>query len=529
MFDDIANDCVSHKSLYNDALICLVGDFNARTGTICDFLDSEETSLDGFDFVPLCNEVNSRDELDLLDICTLRYNQDECINNNGRKLIELCKNLDLHIVNGRIGENKGIGARTCDAKSAIDYAVASAELLPYLTNFIVDPFDRFLSDKHAPIILEIQGIERSKVDNLTSKGDTMATADSEEEGNKVINWNDTKKNDFLAALNVNDMERISLAIDSNDSSQRRIDGIPDMFHNLFFDAAEKTEMIKRRKPCYFANRTNKPWFTVKCKEMKSRYVKAKNLHKSINNALSEENLKKLSRDYKKVMKIAKRDYFNKVHKEIRSIKISDPKQYWKVINGASPKTIVQGISMEDFKLFFEDLCRCDRIAQTLPDNYLLSSNDFLNKDICIEEVTEQVRKLRNSKAPGIDGLINEFLKYSPTLVLENLTKFFNLVLSTSKVPTDWTIGLIQPIYKGKGSPKDVDNYRGITLLSSIGKLFTSILNDRIMNYMQVTGFLGDEQAGFRKGHSTLDHIFVLHTVIDLYLREKKRIFFLRFH
>ena len=45
-----------------------------------------------------------------------------------------------------------------------------------------------------------------------------------------------------------------------------------------------------------------------------------------------------------------------------------------------------------------------------------------------------------------------------------------------------------------------------------------------MNYMEVTGFLGDEQAGFRKGHSTLDHIFVLHTVIDLYLREKKRVF-----
>ena len=133
-------------------------------------------------------------------------------------------------------------------------------------------------------------------------------------------------------------------------------------------------------------------------------------------------------------------------------------------------------------------------------------------------------KVRNSKAPGIDGLINKFLKYSPTLVLENLTKFFNLVLSTSKVPTDWTIGLIQPINKGKGSPKDVDSYRGITLLSSIGKLFTSILNARIMNYMEVTGFLGDEQAGFRKGHSTLDHIFVLHTVIDLYLREKKRVF-----
>lgn len=55
---------------------------------------------------------------------------------------------------------------------------------------------------------------------------------------------------------------------------------------------------------------------------------------------------------------------------------------------------------------------------------------------------------------------------------------------------DWTIGLIKPLYKGKGSLNDVDNYRGITLLSCLGKLFTAILNERIKKYLENTGSWG---------------------------------------
>ena len=92
------------------------------------------------------------------------------------------------------------------------------------------------------------------------------------------------------------------------------------------------------------------------------------------------------------------------------------------------------------------------------------------------------------------------------------------------MPTSWTIGLLKPIYKGKGSKDDVDNYRGITLLSCMGKLFTGLLNERITNYLNCTGLIGDEQAGFRSGHSILDHIFVLYAAIEFYLRKKKRVY-----
>ena len=74
---------------------------------------------------------------------------------------------------------------------------------------------------------------------------------------------------------------------------------------------------------------------------------------------------------------------------------------------------------------------------------------------------------------------------------------------------------------------DPDNYRGITGLSCFGKLFTSVTNDRIHSFLETNDILGNEQSGFRKGHSMMDHVFALHCLIDVYLQRKKRSHFVR--
>ena len=70
------------------------------------------------------------------------------------------------------------------------------------------------------------------------------------------------------------------------------------------------------------------------------------------------------------------------------------------------------------------------------------------------------------------------------------------------------------------------NYRGITVLSCFEKLFTSVINDRIHSFLETSDILGTEQSGFRKGHSTIDHVFALHCLIDVYLQrgKKRRLF-----
>ena len=142
----------------------------------------------------------------------------------------------------------------------------------------------------------------------------------------------------------------------------------------------------------------------------------------------------------------------------------------------------------------------------------------------VQEVAAAIKRLKNNKSAGIDGILNEFLKHCPNDMYIAITQLFNLALDTGIVPTDWCIGLICPIYKNKGQRNDPDNYRGITLLSCIGKLFTSCLNHRLCSYIECQQIIGNEQAGFRSGHSTIDHIFALHTLIDLYLNKKKRLY-----
>ena len=64
------------------------------------------------------------------------------------------------------------------------------------------------------------------------------------------------------------------------------------------------------------------------------------------------------------------------------------------------------------------------------------------------------------------------------------TRLFNCILDSGIVPEDWTKGTIIPINKHKGNKRDTSNYRPITLLSCLGKVFTSILNNRISKYLE---------------------------------------------
>ena len=79
-------------------------------------------------------------------------------------------------------------------------------------------------------------------------------------------------------------------------------------------------------------------------------------------------------------------------------------------------------------------------------------------------------------------------------------------------PEEWAEGYIIPLHK-KGSKSDVENYRGITLLGCLGKLFTRILNNRLTDWSEKYFVLVEAQAVFRSNMSTVDDIFVLHCLL----------------
>ena len=145
----------------------------------------------------------------------------------------------------------------------------------------------------------------------------------------------------------------------------------------------------------------------------------------------------------------------------------------------------------------------------------------LDMDIEMEELEKALRKVENGKAAGDDGCINEVLKAGGESMKESLLTMFQKVWKEEVVPSDWARGIIVPLYKD-GDKKNVDNYRGITLLSVVGKLYTSILNNRISQWLEKKKKLVEEQGGFRTKRCTSEQIFILKETIQARRRVNKR-------
>ena len=139
----------------------------------------------------------------------------------------------------------------------------------------------------------------------------------------------------------------------------------------------------------------------------------------------------------------------------------------------------------------------------------------LDKTPTIEELDEAIRDMKCGKACGEDGIPAEILQCTNGLVREELYKLLVMIWESGVVPMEMRHAKIVTLYKNKGDRGDVNNYRGISLLSVAGKAFARVFVKRL----QVLGerILPESQCGFRSGRSTMDMIFTLRQ-----LREKCR-------
>lgn len=96
------------------------------------------------------------------------------------------------------------------------------------------------------------------------------------------------------------------------------------------------------------------------------------------------------------------------------------------------------------------------------------------------------------------------------------------MLGSGKVPSDWCKSIIIPLYKGKGSKQDCKSYRGISLLSIVGKLYAKILNVRLVSMTEKK--IWDVQSGFRKGMGCTDQVFSLRSVVEKHLSKSLKVF-----
>ena len=101
-----------------------------------------------------------------------------------------------------------------------------------------------------------------------------------------------------------------------------------------------------------------------------------------------------------------------------------------------------------------------------------------------------------------------------------LLVLFNKIFEIGHFPEGWSEGYIIPLHK-KSSINNPENYREITLLSTLGKLFSRVLNNRLSSWAENYSVYIESQTGFRKNMGTVDNIFVLHGLITHMLNAGK--------
>ena len=513
---DIFKTYVSEICSTNKYVI-LAGDFNSRISELNDFIPSDPFIFDEFDIgLESRANVDKHTLLEHLSIPLNRKSRDNKTNSHGFCLIERIRNNNLFVMNGRVGRDLN-GDYTFKQKSVIDYVIATGDCFYYATDFKIVETDTLLSDGHALLNLTLNARER------TARETGLC--------NHVVNnrpkWDSSRAIDFKNSINLTLLDSISTQLNTYPQSQATIEHITKQISKVFESASNQAFDNNSPKRRYYSP-NNSPWFGTECHSARRKYHRAKRKYNELPSTYNKRILNSTSKQYKKKMHFYIDKFNHSKAKKLRSMHAKTPKQYWKFLNSLKSKTNDEcAPSLNEFYKHFKNV-NTDQNRDTnlleMP-TYSENQNIELNSIITESEILKCINGLNNGKSSSPnDNIINEYIKQSKGLMMPIYVKLFNSVLDTGFLPVSWLNGIIIPIYKNKGDKNLASNYRPITILSCLGKLFTSVLNARLMHYLESNNILQQNQAGFRKGYSCHDHIFTLHSIIDILRQKKKKIF-----
>ena len=127
------------------------------------------------------------------------------------------------------------------------------------------------------------------------------------------------------------------------------------------------------------------------------------------------------------------------------------------------------------------------------------------------EVEKTLKEIKKYKAPGIDNLTSDIVKLGGEESVKLFTKLFNQISETKTIPAEWKEAKMIILHK-RGDMRDIKNYRPISLLSHMYKLFTQTLQKRMEKVLDENQ--PREQAGLRNGYSTADHLQTINQLIE---------------
>ena len=135
-----------------------------------------------------------------------------------------------------------------------------------------------------------------------------------------------------------------------------------------------------------------------------------------------------------------------------------------------------------------------------------------------------LKDLKNNKTTSLDQISNEMLKTGGLILSNSVLFLFNQILKVGFYPNLWKSDILSPIHKSN-EKNDPDNFRGISLASCFGKLFTKLLRNRLQEFCDKNCIIDSCQGSGRKNTRTADHLMVIKFLIEKIVNgEKKKLF-----
>lgn len=225
----------------------------------------------------------------------------------------------------------------------------------------------------------------------------------------------------------------------------------------------------------------------------------------------------------------KRQYHRQQQNELLDFQTSNPFKFWQRIRNLGPRK-AQNIPLETTDNDGNILTDTNTVLSKWRTDFMTLYNPQTHNELpqgnttqgvftrnmdepfSLNEVQKVLLKAKIRKAEGPDGIPYEVLKNQASITV--LTSLFNKCYLSGRVPSLWTTSYIKPIPKNTQSDqRNPTNYRGISLLCCIGKLYSSLINKRLLDYLERHNMLVDEQNGFRPKRACIDHIHSLVSII----------------
>ena len=289
----------------------------------------------------------------------------------------------------------------------------------------------------------------------------------------------------------------------------------DVWKQLFTSVANKHAPLKTKRVRHKVS----PWLTP---DLKGMIIKRNNLKKKAvrSGDLNDWNeYKRLRNKTNNKLRDTKAAYY---HKEIEN-NSGNVREIWKTINDLMSRKIksntinelkVNNLSFTEPSEIADELNKHftevgSTLASILPQNncdfkqYLLKTKtNFRLEKISVKSVLETLNCLVTKKAVGLDHISSKLLKVAAPVLAESLCKIFNKSVETGTFPSEWKSAKVFPVHK-KDDKSDPNNYRPISVLPAVGKVFERIIYDQLYSYLSRNKILTKHQSGFRSLHSTV--------------------------